>query len=371
MSKTNTAIIKAFSQASIEVNGANPWDIQVRDERFYKRMLSQGTLGIGEAYMDGWWDAKNVDQFVHKALLADLQKKIEWTPGVIWSTLRGVLLNAQSRTGSKKVAKEHYDLSAELYMSFLDPYNQYTCGYFKDTTDLNEAQEKKLKLICDKLQLKPSDKVLDIGCGWGGFSKYAARHYGCSVTGITISQEQFRFATDFTKDLPVKIQMLDYRDLNGSYDKILCCGMMEHVGYKNYRKLMQAAHRSLKDDGLFLLHTIGNNRSVKIIEPWMDKYIFPGAMLASITQIGRAIEGLFVMEDWHNFGSYYDATLMAWYENFKNNWPTIKHMYDERFYRMWSYYLLSCAGLFRARKAQLWQIVLSKNGVVNGYQSVR
>jgi cyclopropane-fatty-acyl-phospholipid synthase len=270
-----------------------------------------------------------------------------------------------------RVAHEHYDLSPELYMSFLDPYNQYTCGYFKNTDDLNVAQEQKLDLMCKKLQLTKGDRVLDIGCGWGGFAKYAAEHYGAKVTGITLSKEQLEYAKGLTKGLDVELRLQDYRDLNGTFDKILICGMIEHVGYKNYREIMEVVERNLADDGLFLLHTIGYSRSVHATDPWIDKYIFPGGMPPSITQIGKSIERLFLVEDVHNFGAYYDKTLMAWFRNFDAAWPKFRAQYGERFYRMWKYYLLSCAGAFRARDIQLWQIVLSKKGVPGGYTSVR
>lgn len=357
--------------AGIRINGSEPWDIQVSDERFYKRVLGEGTLGLGESYMDGWWDCTDLDQFFYRAIRSKLNKKIKITPNIIWHYLKAVLLNRQKKSRSIEVAKKHYDLSNELYMSFLDKYNQYTCGYFQDTDNLEIAQQNKLDLICKKLELKPTDRVLDIGCGWGGFAKYAAEHYKCHVTGITISKEQFVYATEFTKGLPVEIKMLDYRDLDEKFDKILICGMIEHVGYKNYRKIFEIVNKSLNDDGLFLLHTIGSVKTVKAVEPWMDKYIFPNGLLPSMKQLSRNMENLFVVEDWHNFGQYYDQTLMSWYRNFQKNWPSIKRNYDERFYRMWKYYLLSCAGAFRARQIQLWQIVLSKRGLVGGYKSIR
>ena len=277
----------------------------------------------------------------------------------------------QSKSRSKEVAEKHYNLSSDLYMSFLDPYNQYTCGYFKDTDDLNKAQEQKLDLICKKLRLSSKDRVLDIGCGWGGFAKFAAERYGCHVTGITISDEQIKYTEKFCKGLPVTIVKSDYRDFKGKFDKVLVCGMIEHVGYKNYGTIMKMVHRCLKDDGLFLLHTVGSNTSVRFIDPWMAKYIFPNSMLPSIRQIAGAIEGLFIVEDLHNFGAYYYKTLMGWFKNFNKNWDKIKAKYDERFYRMWTYYLLCCAGTFRSRKNQLWQIVFSKNGIKNGYKSIR
>jgi len=355
-------IEEMLASAGVTINGNNPWDIRVHEDRFYCRILSEASLGLGESYMDGWWDCDALDEFINKILKAKLDEKVKANWKFIFWGLNAKLFNLQSRSGSKKVITQHYDLSTNLYMSFLDNYNQYTCGYFKDTEDLNTAQGKKLDLICKKLNIKSTDKVLDIGCGWGGFAKYAAEHYGCHVTGITISDEQIKYAKNYTRGLPVEIIKKDYRDLDSVFDKILVCGMIEHVGYKNYRVFMNIVNHCLTDEGLFLLHTIGENKSVTYNDIWTDKYIFPGGMLPSISQIGKAMEDLFVMEDWHNFGPDYDKTLMAWYQNFDNSWPKIKSNYDERFYRMWKYYLLSFAGSFRARHIQLWQIVMTKPG---------
>ncbi|MEX2017121.1 MAG: cyclopropane fatty acyl phospholipid synthase [Candidatus Pacearchaeota archaeon] len=366
-------IQELLSLANVKINGRQQGDIQVHNEDFYRRVLSKGALGLGESYMDGWWDAKKLDEFFYKILKAELDKKVK-TASFLFQSIKSALMNPQSRSGSRKVAEQHYDLSTELYESFLDPYNQYTCGYFKSTNNLNKAQEQKLDLICKKLQLTPKDKVLDIGCGWGGFAKFAAKNYGCHVTGITISDEQAKYARKFTKGLRVKIRKQDYRDLKEKFDKILICGMIEHVGYKNYRTIMEIVHKCLKEDGLFLLHTIGGNTAAKSNNAWTEKYIFPNSMTPSASQLSKAYEGLFVMEDWHNFSAHYDKTLMAWHKNFSRNWKRFskKHPeYDARFKRMWNYYLLSSAGGFRSRKSQLWQIVLSKNGIPGGYESVR
>ncbi|MBI3005723.1 MAG: cyclopropane fatty acyl phospholipid synthase [Ignavibacteriales bacterium] len=364
--------------ADVQINGTRPWDLQIHDNRFYRRVLGEGAMGLGESYMDGWWDCSHLDQFFHKVLSAHLEEKIKFLPSLVLFKLTSRLLNLQTRSGSKQIASRHYNLSPELYMAFLDPYNQYTCGYFKNTDDLNKAQEEKLDLICRKLGIGTNDRVLDIGCGWGGFAKFASERYGCSVTGITISQQQSEFAREFCKGLPVQILEKDYRDLltpdfKDGFDKILICGMIEHVGYKNYRRLMKVVSHCLKDDGLFLLQTIGRNQSgtTMDVNPWLEKYIFPNSMLPSLKQISAAVEGFFIIEDVHNFSSHYDKTLMAWKDNFEKNWPHIQSQYDERFYRMWRYYLLACAGGFRARDTQLWQIVFSKNGVKGGYEAPR
>jgi len=362
---------KLLKKAGVEINGDRPCDIQVHNEGLYARVLKDGSLGLGEAYLDGWWDAESLDNFFAKVLRAHLDKDITFNFTDSLMYLKVVFLNLQSKLRSQKVAKEHYDLSYQLYESFLDPYNQYTCGYFKDINDLNLAQEQKLDLICRKLQLKPGDRVLDIGCGWGGFANYAAKNFGCHITGVTISEEQYKYAKKFCQDLPVEILKKDYRDLQGKFDKILVCGMIEHVGMKNYSGFMRKVESLLDKKGLFLLHTIGGNESKIAPDAWMNKYIFPGGMLPSMKRLTRATEGVLVMEDWHNFGQDYDLTLMAWYRNFEKNWSKIKENYDQRFYRMWKYYLLSSAGAFRARDMQLWQIVFSKNGVSGGYTCVR
>jgi cyclopropane-fatty-acyl-phospholipid synthase len=362
---------KILDQAGVEINGPNPWDIQVHNPDFFQRVMRQGSLGLGESYMDGWWDVSSLDEFFARLLRSRLREAVRFDLPTILLFIRSRLSNMQSRQRATIVARQHYDLSTKLYTSFLDPFNQYTCGYFKNTTDLNIAQEQKLDLICKKLQLKAGDRVLDIGCGWGGFAKFAASRYGVHVTGLTISKEQLAYAREFTKGLSVDIKLQDYRDASGTFDKVLICGMIEHVGFKNYPVIIEKVKSVLKQDGLFLLHTIGGNRSVTNTDPWLNKYIFPNSMLPSIAQLAKAFERRFVVEDWHNFGAYYDPTLMAWFANFEKNWPSLKADYDERFYRMWKYYLLSCAGLFRARYTQLWQIVLSPQGVSSGYQSVR
>lgn len=371
MSNSKDTVIKLLSLAGISVNGNNDWDIQVHNEKFYSRILSEGNLGLGESYMDSWWNCKKIDEFIYRILINNLDKKVEINLNTILTFLKAKIINLQNKSRAFEVGKRHYDIGNELYKNMLDKRMNYSCGYWKNSRNLDEAQKSKLDLICKKLNLKKGMKVLDIGCGWGGFAKYAAEKYKVKVTGITVSKEQVEYAKELCKNLPVEIRLQDYRDLNEKFDAIVSIGMFEHVGYKNYKTFMKIVHRCLKDDGLFLLHTIGSNKSVKSLDSWMTKYIFPNSMLPSIKQIGKSIENLFVMEDWHNFSIYYDKTLIAWYNNFSRDWNKIKSNYNERFKRMWTYYLLSCAGSFRARKNQLWQIVLSKKGVHDGYNSIR
>jgi cyclopropane-fatty-acyl-phospholipid synthase len=322
-------------------------------------VLTQGSLGLGESYIDGWWDCQHLDEFFFRVLRSKLNSKISNNRSLLFKLALARVINMQPRRKAFQIGKSHYDLGNDLFTEMLDRQMVYSCAYWKDAQTLDTAQENKLELICRKLRLQPGMKILDIGCGWGGLLKYVAEKYGSSTVGITVSKEQVEFAKTYCANLPVEVRLQDYRDLNEKFDRVVSVGMIEHVGYKNYKTYLEIVHRCLKDDGLFLLHTIGGNRSVHAVEPWMNRYIFPNGMLPSIKQLGEAIEGLFVMEDWHNFSADYDKTLMEWHKNFVRNWKNLERNYDNRFRRMWEYYLLSCAGAFRARGNQLWQIVLS------------
>ncbi|WP_304131906.1 cyclopropane fatty acyl phospholipid synthase [Ignavibacterium album] len=370
--KYKSVVQELLSLAGIEINGRNPWDIQVNDERFYKRAVTEAELGLGESYMDGWWDVEKLDEMIFRIVRADLQNKVRRNLKIALQLAGFYLINMQARHRAFIIGERHYDLGNDLFQNMLDKRMNYSCAYWKNAANLDEAQENKLELICKKLYLKSGMRVLDIGCGWGAFGKYAAEKYGVEVVGITVSKEQVSLGKELCKGFPVEIRLMDYRDLNEKFDRIVSVGMIEHVGYKNYRTYFEIANKCLNEDGLFLLHTIGEVRSVKNTDAWTHKYIFPNGMLPSIAQLSKAAEGLFVIEDLHNFGADYDKTLLAWYDNFNTNWYKIKEKYGERFYRMWKYFLLSSAGAFRARnKNQLWQIVLSKNGVPGGYISVR
>jgi cyclopropane-fatty-acyl-phospholipid synthase len=349
-----------LASAGIKINGSAPYDIQVKNNHFYKRVLQQGSLGLGESYMDGWWTCKRLDQFFTRIVQADLESSLK---GNVRDLLRVASLrmtNPQSRKRAWIVGKEHYDLGNDLFSTMLDPWMQYSCGYWKEASSLYEAQEHKLKLICDKLRLEKGMTLLDIGCGWGGLASYAAEHYGVKVTGVTISAEQQQFARTRCEGLDVEILLKDYRDVNQRFDRIVSVGMFEHVGPKNYATYFSVVNNNLKPDGIFLLHTIGSNHSDDNVDPWINKYIFPNGCLPSVTQIAIASEPYFVMEDWHNFGQDYDKTLMAWYERFQDAWPTLETRYSDRFKRMFTYYLNACAGAFRARNIQLWQVVFTR-----------
>lgn len=360
-----------LSQAGITINGNQPQDIRVKNPEFFHRVLQEGSLGLGESYMDGWWECDRLDIFFQRILAAELDTHLPKHFSDIVRIASARIFNYQTRKRAWIVGKEHYDLGNDLFSRMLDPYMQYSCAYWKDAETLEQAQQAKLRMICEKLQLKPGMKLLDIGCGWGGLAQFAAQEYGVSVQGVTISAEQQKMAQDRCAGLDVKILLQDYRDLDEQFDRIVSVGMFEHVGPKNYRTYFEVVAKNLKPDGLFLLHTIGSNQTDLNVDPWINKYIFPNGCLPSVAHIASKSEDLFVLEDWHNFGCDYDRTLMAWYDAFQQTWPEIKDNYSDRFYRMFTYYLNACAGAFRARNIQLWQVLLSPKGVEGGIRVLR
>jgi len=367
-SNAKDLVQRLLSPSDVRIDGDRPWDLRIHHPRWYERVVSGGSLALGESYMDGWWDCEALDRFFERIMHDRLDRRVKHHAlRSLPTVLMAMIVNTQAGSRAFAIGRRHYDLGNRLFTAMLDPWLNYSCGYWEEAQTLNEAQEAKLDLICRKIGLQPGMKVLDVGCGWGGFAKFAAARYGATVRGITVSREQAAFAEDFCSGLDVRIALQDYRYLRETYDRIVSIGMFEHVGFRNYRKFMRMMHRCLAKDGLFLLHTIGGNTSVRSTDPWIRTYIFPNSMLPSAEQIATASQGLFVIEDWHSFGSHYDPTLMAWHCNVTQRWDELQDQYDDRFYRMWTYYLLSCAGSFRARRNQLWQIVFSKYGIPGGY----
>jgi cyclopropane-fatty-acyl-phospholipid synthase len=368
------AVIRSLaSEAGISINGDAIWDIQVVDERVYRLVLTKGSLGFGEAYMDGMWECERLDQLFHRLLSSHAEEQIDNGSKLrlLGEILRHSLFNLQSSRRAFQVGEQHYDIGNDVFEAMLDPTMSYSCAYWHNAAGLRDAQQKKLDMICRKLELRPGERLLEIGCGWGGLAHFAATHYGVEVVGITVSKEQQKLAQARCAGLPVSIELMDYRGIGEAFDKVVSVGMFEHVGPKNYAIYFDTVHRSLKDDGLFLLHTIGNDVTSAKTDPWIDKYIFPNGKLPSAREIASAVERRFLIEDWHNFGPDYDRTLMAWWENFDIAWPFLEAKYGKRFYRMWKYYLMSCAGFFRSRQGQLWQLVLSKRERESVYRSVR
>lgn len=352
-----------FEAADIGLDGKRPTDIKVHNHGFYGRLLRDSSLGLGESYMDGWWDCEELDGMVAKATLGALKNKMpgDWRNRA--ENARAFVLNLQNRARAPEVAHVHYDLGNDLYEAMLDPRMLYTCGYWPKASNLDEAQEHKIDLICRKLGLKEGMTMLDLGCGWGGLAAWAAEKYGVRALGISISKEQVAWAKNHWRNLPVEFHLGDYRDATGVYDRVVSVGMMEHVGHRNHRTFMEVVHRCMKDDGVALVHTIGSNISRYRTYGFVDRYIFPNVCAPSVSQVTKAMEGLLMLEDVHNIGPDYDPTLVAWWNNFDAAWPELKsHKLDERFYRMWKFYLLGAAGLSRARDGHLWHFVMTKHG---------
>ncbi len=364
MTRKNTqkTVERILGFAGITINGSRDWDIHVYNENFYNRVLAETDLGLGESYMEKWWSARALDQFIARLLNADIESFLKKNARFLLDFVTAKVFNLQTRQRSLQVGLRHYDIGNDLFKSMLDKRMLYTCGYWKNAETLDEAQEAKLDMICRKINLKPGMKVLDLGCGFGAFAKFAAENYGARVIGYNISKEQVKLGKEMNKGLPVELRQEDYRNASGKFDRVLSIGMLEHVGPKNYRKYMKIVNNTLKDDGIAFIHTIGGNRTTTVTNRWVNKYIFPNGKVPSIAQLAKAMEGIFVVEDWHNFGEDYDKTLMAWHDNFTAAWPRLQNRYGEKFYRMWKFYLLSCAAAFRARTNQLWQVVMTKTG---------
>jgi cyclopropane-fatty-acyl-phospholipid synthase len=373
-------ITDLLALADVQVDGDRPWDMQVHDNGVFGRLLAQGSLGLGDSYMDGAWDTDDLDGLLFRLLDARLDDKV---PGIAAAldSLRARVLNLQAPARADHVARQHYDLGNDLYLAMLGPRMIYSCAYWRGAdghvaVGLEAAREAKLDLVCRKLGLRPGMRVLDVGCGWGGALAFAAERYGVSGVGVTISGEQAAYARDYCRGLPVEIRLQDYRELHERFDAIMSIGMFEHVGALNYREYFEVARRCLRDEGpdgggLFLLHCIGCNAGPSRPDPWISRYIFPNSMIPAMSQVAEALEGLFVVEDWHNFGADYDRTLSAWQANFDAAWPTLSQRYDERFRRMWHYYLGVSTAVFRSRRDQLWQLTLSPHGVPGGYRVPR
>jgi cyclopropane-fatty-acyl-phospholipid synthase len=368
---------RLLAPTGVRINGERPWDIRVHDARVYGEALRRGSLGLGEAYMAGAWDSEQLDETVARLLQHDLDDALNHTARfqTLLTWLQERLFNRQSRARAFTVGERHYDIGNDVYQAMLDPTMSYSCAYWRGVDTLEAAQLAKLDLICRKLDLARGQRLLDIGCGWGGLAAYAAERYAVEVVGITVSREQAAFARERCRLLPVDIRLMDYRDLPreipGGFERIVSVGMFEHVGVRNYSAYFDVAARMLSDDGLFLLHTIGNSRTVSVADAWTDAYIFPNGKIPSARELAGGLDGRFIVEDWHNFGPDYDPTLIAWWQRFDAAWPQLRAAYDDVFYRMWKYYLHTSAGFFRSRQGQLWQLVLAKRSRQGVYRSAR
>ncbi len=349
----------AVAEVGIEIGGDGPADIHIHDDRVFTRVVRDGELGLGESYQEGWWSANRLDEFLAIIQRSNLRDLMRPSLSLLRLVAASRLTNRQSTRRAPTNASAHYDIGNELYERMLDKRMIYSCAYWREADDLDSAQEAKLDLICKKLGFERGMRVLDIGCGWGGFAQFATERYDVHVTGISPAIEQVNLARERTAGLPVSIQQADYRDLTGTFDRIVSVGMMEHVGPRNLGEFFERCDTLLAPDGMMLHHTIGSNESKHHTDPWFDRYIFPGGVLPSLAQICSAAEPIWSIEDVHNFGPDYDRTLLEWHANISARWYEIPH-YDDHFRRTWDYYLLGSAASFRVRVLQLWQVVFTK-----------
>jgi len=355
-----------LAKADIIIDGNRPWDLQVREPRAYERVFRHGSIGFGEAFMEGWLDCERVDMMAERAYRSKLAEKIEVGPAFL-EAIKVRFNPFGSRSRAFEIGKWHYDTGNDLFEVMLDKYLVYSCGYWQQAETLETAQRDKLKIICRKLQLEPGMRVLDIGCGWGGLARYAAEHYGVSVVGVSVSKQQIELGTRLASSLPVQLRYVDYRDIDEMFDRVVSVGMFEHVGRRHYRDFFAACERCLKPSGILLLHTVGYLKE-QPIDSWFNKYIMPGVEFPTVANIADSVGETLVLEDFHTWeGAHYDKTLMAWFDRFQDGWEELKKNYDETFYRMWKLYLQGCAGAFRADRMRVWQLVFSKGGLPGGY----
>jgi len=350
----------------------------IHDERFFVRALTGADIGIGESYMDGDWTSPDIVALVKLAIrnlrLFDSKHRI-------FSAVRRFLAQARHRlrgnsvSGSRRNIREHYDLGNEFYQLFLDKQMAYSSGYFlREDDSLDTAQTQKFDLICRKLRIEPGDRILEIGCGWGGFALHAAKNYGAHVTALTISPAQYEFARnrlEMENATPGKIELLkqDYRETGGEFDKIVSIEMFEAVGFRHYDEFFGTCDRLLKSNGSMLLQTIAL-REQELPEyrkrvDWIQRYIFPGSELASLSEVLRSLARVTQLSlfDSESLGMHYAQTLAIWRERFFQNVARVRALgFDERFQRMWDFYLAWCEGAFRERYINVGQFVFAKNG---------
>ncbi len=352
-----------LGRAGIRVDGSEPWDISVRNPSFYREVVARGSLGLGESYMNRLWECRRIDQFMARLLSSSVSLAGWVNPVAIRRWLRDVLLNAPRRD-PYRIGRDHYDKGNDLYASMLDSSLTYSCGYWDGgAVDLGAAQSAKLDLVCRKLELQPGQRVLDIGCGWGSLARLASERYGVEVVGLTVSQEQAAYARQRCAGLPVTIECRDFREIGDrKFDAVASIGMFEHVEPKNYGAYFAAVRSALSTGGRFLLHTISKPQMWNWSDPWIRKYIFPLGRIPAQRQLMAAATRIFShVLDIHDLGgANYDRTLMQWYRNFSERWKGKSGSTDEPlFKRMWEYYLLTCAGAFRAGTMTVWQVLLS------------
>ena len=348
----------------------NPIKMKIHDKKLNKKLVLYPDLYFGEAYTDGKITFHNgtLSDFLDLAL-ENIGRQKTNTMSDIFNTLRGsyrYLTNFNFIKKSKMNVAHHYDISDELYFIFLDSLRQYSCAYFKNDDDsLEQAQKNKINHIIKKLNIKENSKVLDIGSGWGHLSMEIAKQAKCQVTGVTLSENQYKYSNQKAKELnlgnQVEFKLMDYREVKDKYDRIVSVGMFEHVGRKFYKRFFNKVYEILKDDGIALLHTIGSVNAPRSPQPWITKYIFPGGYTPSLSEISSPIEksGL-ILSDMEVLRMHYAHTLRNWKDRFIENKEKVLKMFDERFFRMFEFYLSSCEMAFKHGDQVVYQLQLTK-----------
>jgi cyclopropane-fatty-acyl-phospholipid synthase len=366
--KSEKETVETFlNECEIQIDGANQGDIIVKDDRFYSMCINYGELGFGESYMYGYWDSKNLYETLYNGIKNCHKVSYMNLNSIAFNRyFNNMFYNNQTIDKASADVQAHYNKGNDLYERMLDKTNmQYTCGFFQDTNDLETAQIQKLNIIAQKLNLKPGEKLLDIGCGWGNLINFMTTNYGVKGIGITISSEQLKFCKEKYKDNKnAEFLLIDYRNIpdDMKFDKIVSVGMFEHVGKKNFEEYFDIVYKHLNDDGLALIHTMGQQSKMinaTAHSEWIDKYIFPGGEIPDWEDLSKIISKRFFIHDWHNFGKYYARTFEAWYNNINKRWNEIPN-YNEEFRRMWNFYLVSFIVNFDLCRLLLFQILISK-----------
>tara|TARA_B110000196_G_C21105208_1_gene644811 strand:+ start:388 stop:1578 length:1191 start_codon:yes stop_codon:yes gene_type:complete len=352
-------------------NTKNVITLKLLDKKLHYKLLLHPDLYFGEAYADGTLIIENgsLTDFLDLALKNIGRSEVNFF-SQLFNKFRGsyrYLTNFNFIKKSKMNVSHHYDISDDLYNLFLDPKRQYSCAYFKSENDsLEEAQNNKINHIIKKLNIKPNQKILDIGCGWGSLAIDIAKTTKCEVTGITLSKNQLNYCIKKAKELnlenQVKFKLIDYRELNEKFDRIVSVGMLEHVGRKFYKKFFSKVHNILNEDGVALIHTIGSVNPPRDPHPWITKYIFPGGYTPSMSEVTEPIEksGL-IVSDVEVLRMHYSHTLRHWKERFMSNKIKVLEMFDDKFFRMWEFYLTSCEIAFKWGDQVVYQFQLTKD----------
>jgi cyclopropane-fatty-acyl-phospholipid synthase len=359
---TQIKLITIDDQISKHKNNA---DIVVNNKQMFSKIASNGSIGLADSYIDGDWDSDNLEKTIYELLTKSeiLTNQIKkQSINFIFMEIKALIKNKiqnNSIMSSKKNISHHYDIGNDLYGKMLDKHMQYTCAYFnKPNMTLDEAQYAKMMLIAKKLDLKQNMVILDIGCGFGSMAQFLAKHYGVYVIGVTLSKKQKYYADKYFSHPNVTIKLKDYRHVSGQFDRVYSVGMFEHVGRRNYKEYYDKCYDLLKSNGIMLIHTIGTNTRKWSHNSFINKYIFPEGELPHIENLTHSFIDKWHLEDWQNMGLSYAKTLRAWHKNI-GDWSGLEN-YNNRFRRMWNFYLLGCAANFQYRGICLWQIVYTK-----------